>query len=64
MPPIVAVAAIGSVVSAELVEMAVDRSRHLLLDDLLQSLPAKRAVTLAPLQAVRLHRLHGFKRHR
>ena len=64
MPPIITIAAIGSVVGPELVEMAVDRSRHLVFDDLCQGLPAERPITLAPIQAVRLHRLHDFKGHR
>ena len=56
--------AVGSVVGIELVEIAVDRRGHLTFDDLLQGLPAERTVTLAPLQALRLHRLHDFKGHR
>jgi len=64
MPPIVAIAAIGGGVGLELVEIAVDRRRHLTFDDLLQGLPAKGAITLAPIQAVRLHCLHDFKGHR
>jgi hypothetical protein len=64
MPPIIAIAAIGSVVSLELVEIAVDRRRHLVFDDLLQGSPAEGTITLAPIQAARLHRLHDFKGHR
>jgi hypothetical protein len=44
--------------------MAVDRRRHLIFDNPLQGLPAERAITLAPIQAVRLHCLHDFKCHR
>lgn len=64
MPTIVTVAAIGSVISPKLVEIAVNRRRHLVFDDLLQGLPAERAITLAPVQAIRLHCLHDFKCHR
>jgi hypothetical protein len=35
--------------------MPVDRCGHLIFDDLVQGLPAERAITLAPIQAVRLH---------
>ena len=64
MPAVVPVAAVSSVIGRELVEVAIDRGRHLIFDDLLQSLPAERAVTLAPIQTVRLHRLHDLKGHR
>jgi hypothetical protein len=63
MPPIAAVAAIGGVIGLELVEIAINRRRHLVFDNLLQGLPAERAITLALLQVVRLHRLHDLKRH-
>jgi hypothetical protein len=64
MPLIVAIAAIGSVIRLGLVEIAVDRGRLLIFDDLRQGLPAKRAITLGSLQAVGLHCLHDFKGHR
>jgi len=37
MSPIVAIAAIGSVIGPQLVEIAVNRYGHLILDDLLQA---------------------------
>jgi hypothetical protein len=40
-PPIVAIAAIGSVVGLELIEIAIYSRGHLAFDDLLQRLPAK-----------------------
>lgn len=64
MPPIGPVAAVGDVLGRKPLEMALDRCCHLRLENLLQSLPAERAVTLAPLQTVRLHRLHDLKGHR
>ena len=48
----------------ETVEPAVDRLGHPAPDDLGKRLAAERAVALAPLQAVRLHRLHDLKSHR
>lgn len=47
MPPIVAIAAIGRIIGFELVEMAIDRGRHLILDNRLQRLPAKPTISLA-----------------
>jgi hypothetical protein len=64
MPSIVPIAAVASIVGIKLVEIAVDRRRHLILDDVLYGLPAKRAITLTPLQSIRLHCLHDFKCHR
>jgi hypothetical protein len=64
MPPIIAIAAIGSVIGLELVEIAVDRRGHLVFDDLRQGLSAEGTITLAPIQAVRLHRLHDLKCYR
>jgi len=64
VPSVVPVAAVGSVLGRELLEMAIDRRRHLIFDDLLQGLTAKRAIALAPIQTVRLHRLHDLKGHR
>jgi hypothetical protein len=64
VPSIIAIAAIGSVVGLEPVKIALDRRSHLTFDNLLQRLPAKGAITLAPIQAVSPHRLHDFKRHR
>jgi hypothetical protein len=64
MPPIIAIAAIGSVVGLELVEIAVDSRGHLVFDDLRHGSPAEGTIALGPIQAVRLHRLHDFKRHR
>jgi hypothetical protein len=64
MPAIVAIAAIGSIIGFKLFEVALDRRSHLAFDDLFQGLPAKRTITLAPLQAIRLHRLHELKSHR
>src|SRR5580700_6193318 len=46
------------------VEIAVDRGGHLILDDLLQGSPAEGTITLAPIQALRLHCLHDVKGHR
>ena len=63
-PLIVAIAAIGSVVGLELIEIAIYSRGHLTFDNLLQRLPAKGAITIAPIQAVRLHCLHDFKGHR
>ena len=64
VPPIIAITAIGRGIGLELLEIAVDRRHHLIFDDLLQGLPAERAITLTPLQAIRLHCLHDFKCHR
>ena len=64
MPSIVPIAAVRSVIGLELIEMTIDCGRHLIFDDLLQGLPAEWAITLAPIQAVRLHRLHDLKGHR
>ena len=64
MAPVIAIAPIGSVVGLDLVEMAIDRRGHLILDDLRQRLPTQRPITLAPFQAVRQHCLHDLKRHR
>ena len=64
MPSIVTIAAIGSVVGLEPVKIALDRRSHLTFDDLLQRLAAKGAITLAPIQTVRLHCLHDLKSHR
>jgi hypothetical protein len=41
MPPVVAIATIGSVIGLQPVEIGVDRRRHLIFDDLLQRLPAE-----------------------
>jgi len=64
MPAVVSVAPIGSIVSLKPIEIDVDRLGHLLFDDLSDGLPAEGAKPLAPIQAVRLHRLHDFKCHR
>ncbi len=64
MPPIVAIATIGSLIGLQLLKVAVHRRSHLIFDDLRQGLPAERAVALAPLQAIALHRLHDLKSHR
>ena len=63
MVRVVPVAPVRCVVGLELVEMAVDRHRHLILDDLGQGLAAERAIAFAPFQAVRLHRLHHLECH-
>ena len=52
--PVIAVAAIGVVLRLEALKPAVDRRRHLRLDDLGQSLPAERTIALAPIQTLRL----------
>ena len=41
--------------------MAIDRRRHLRLDDLGQGLPAKRTIALAPIQPICLHGLHHLE---
>jgi hypothetical protein len=64
MPLIVAIAAIGSIVGIKLLEITIDRRGDLAFNDFLKRLPAKRAITLAPIQAARLHCLHDFKSHR
>jgi hypothetical protein len=64
MPPIVAIAAVGSIIGLKLGEIAIYRRGHLTFDDLLQRLPAKGAITFAPIQAICLHCLHDFKCHR
>ena len=48
--PVIAVAAIGGVLGLEALQMAIDRRRHLALDDLGQGLPAKRTIALAPIE--------------
>ena len=51
MARVMPIAPIRSVTGLELVEIAVDRHRHLVLDDLRQGLTAERAIAFAPLQA-------------
>jgi hypothetical protein len=59
--PVIAVAAIGAVLGLEALQMAIDRRRHLRLDDLSQGLPAKGTIAFAPIQPVRLHGLHHLE---
>ncbi len=63
MARVMPIAPIRSVTGLELVEIAVDRHRHLVLDDLRQGLTAERAIAFAPLQAFGLHRLHHLECH-
>jgi hypothetical protein len=56
-----AVAAIGRVLGLEALEMAIDRRRHLRLDDLGQGSPAKRTIPLAPIQPISSHGLHHLE---
>ena len=58
MAAVTAVTAIGGVIGRKLIEMAIDRPGHLLLDDRGDGLPAERTETLASIQAVGLHCLH------
>ena len=51
----------GGVLDLEALQMAIDRRRHLGLDDLGQGLAAKRMVPLAPIQPISLHGLHHFE---
>ena len=62
--PVIAVAAIGGVLGFEALQPAIDRRRHLRLDDLGQSLPAKRTIALAPIQPLSLHGLHHLESSR
>lgn len=62
--PIAAIAALGSVLGIKRVEMAAHRRGHPTFNDLRQGTARKGAITLAPPQAVRLHRLRDFKGHR
>jgi hypothetical protein len=50
----VGVAPIGPVSGVEALEMAIDRRRHLGLDDLGQGSPAKRTIALAPIEPLSL----------
>ncbi len=65
--PVIAVAPIGGVPGLpglEAFQTAIDRRRHLALDDLGQGLPAKRTIALAPLQPIRSHGLHHLESSR
>jgi hypothetical protein len=62
--PVIAVAAIGGVLGLEALQIAIDRRRHLGLDDLGQGLPAERTIALAPIQPISLHGLHHLEDNR
>jgi hypothetical protein len=64
MPPVAAVAPVGRAAPSHLLEMPVDRPRHLILHDLAQRPSRRRAVVLAPLQTLDAHRLHHLERSR
>jgi hypothetical protein len=64
MALVVAVAAVSGLLPVELVEIPIDRRRHLTFDDLGQRLASNRAVAFAPVETVGTHRLHELKRHR
>ncbi|MDE0391771.1 MAG: hypothetical protein OXI57_06840 [Rhodospirillales bacterium] len=64
MARIGAVAPVARGEAIEAVEPVIDRLGHPALEDLGERLTPQRAVALAPLQAVRLHRLHDLKGHR
>ncbi len=59
--PVIAVAAIGRVLGLEALQMAIDRRRHLGLDDLGQGSPAERTIAFAPIQPISLHGLHHLE---
>ena len=61
MASIRAIAPVGLVERGHLIEMTVDRLRHLALQDRRDRLPAETPVALAPFQPLRLHRLHELK---
>jgi hypothetical protein len=63
MALVITIAAIGLILGVELVEVAIDRCRHLQFDDLGQRLAGERAIIIIPIHTVRLRRLHHFKGH-
>jgi hypothetical protein len=64
MPPVMAVAPVRLVVHAETIEPGMHDLVHTPFDDRGQCLAAERAIALAPLEPVGLHRLHHRKRLR
>ena len=64
MALVVAIAPVGGLLAVELIEIAVDRRRHLGLDQPRHRPTAKLTVAFAPLQSVGTHRLHELERHR